>query len=48
MSISDIYKISNSPVSYTAFYSRYYKLKWPLGDCLYRPAWTRSKDVLNK
>ena len=47
MSISDIYKTSNSPVSYTAFYSRYYKLKWPLGDCLYRPAWTRSKDVLN-
>lgn len=37
MSITDIYNSSNSPVSYTAFYSRYYKLKWPLYDCLYKP-----------
>ena len=45
MSITDIYKISNSPVSYTAFYSRYYKLLRPLYDCLFMPPWTKSKNV---
>lgn len=47
MSISTIYEIANPAVSYSSFTSRYYKLWWPLKDCLYREAWTRSKDVLD-
>lgn len=46
MSITDIYNSSNSPVSYTAFYSRYYKLKRPLEDCLYRLPGTKTREVL--
>lgn len=36
MSISEIYEIANPVVSYSCFISRYYKLKWPIEDCLYR------------
>lgn len=47
MSISEIYEIANPVVSYDCFISRYYKLKRPVKDCLYRKPRTRSKDVLD-
>ena len=48
MSISEIYGIANPVVSYDCFISRYYKLWWPIKDCLYRESRTRTKNVLNK
>lgn len=47
MSIRSIYDVANPVVNYTTFQSRYYKLKWPLKDCLYRLPWTKTYDVLN-
>lgn len=47
MSISEIYDIAHPLVSYDCFISRYYKLRRPLEDCLYRKQWTKTEEILN-